>query len=152
MSLLLTMNRFHTLFWFFYCWLWTSKYRLGIYLLIPISFFGSTFSLRYSLRYYADKDLLSFRMSSQILYTQDGSLSTGLRKVREKVFLFKNFRKFICFKGKFQPHVLSKTVINVVKEIRCSLSKLNLGSLEKISFRKGGSNIYFGSMRDRRYL
>ena len=28
-SLLLTLNRFHALFWCFYCWLWTSKFRLG---------------------------------------------------------------------------------------------------------------------------
>ena len=28
LSLLLTLNRFHTLFWCFYCWLWTSKFRL----------------------------------------------------------------------------------------------------------------------------
>ena len=28
-SFLLTLNRFHTLFWCFDCWLWTSKYRLG---------------------------------------------------------------------------------------------------------------------------
>ena len=27
--LLLTLNSFHTLFWSFNCWLWTSKYRLG---------------------------------------------------------------------------------------------------------------------------
>ena len=25
----ISLNRFHTLFWFFYCWLWTSRYRLG---------------------------------------------------------------------------------------------------------------------------
>ena len=29
MSLLLTLNRFHTLLCCFYCWLWTSKCRLG---------------------------------------------------------------------------------------------------------------------------
>ena len=29
MSLLLTLNRFHTSFWYFHCWLWTSKYRVG---------------------------------------------------------------------------------------------------------------------------
>ena len=28
-SLLLTLNRFHTLFWCFYCWLKTSNCRLG---------------------------------------------------------------------------------------------------------------------------
>ena len=28
-SLLLTLNRFHTLFWFFHCWLWLNKCRLG---------------------------------------------------------------------------------------------------------------------------
>ena len=28
-SLLLTLNRFHVLFWYFHCWLWTSKCRLG---------------------------------------------------------------------------------------------------------------------------
>ena len=28
--LLLTLNRFHILFWCFYCWLWTSKYRLRL--------------------------------------------------------------------------------------------------------------------------
>ena len=28
-SLYLTLNRFHTLFWCFYCWLWTSKCRLS---------------------------------------------------------------------------------------------------------------------------
>ena len=27
-SLLITFNRFYTLSWYFYCWLWTSKYRL----------------------------------------------------------------------------------------------------------------------------
>ena len=27
--LLSTLNRFHVLFWCFYCWLWTSKCRLG---------------------------------------------------------------------------------------------------------------------------
>ena len=27
-SLLLTLNRFHTLFWCVYCWLWTSKCQL----------------------------------------------------------------------------------------------------------------------------
>ena len=26
---LLTLNRFHTLFWCFHCWLWTSTQRLG---------------------------------------------------------------------------------------------------------------------------
>ena len=33
---LLTLNRFHTLFWWFYCWSWTSKCRLNptTYLLI----------------------------------------------------------------------------------------------------------------------
>ena len=31
-SLLLTLNRFHT-FWCFLCWLWTSKCRLGLVLL-----------------------------------------------------------------------------------------------------------------------
>ena len=29
---LLTLNRFVMLFWCFYCWLWTSKYRLGYYI------------------------------------------------------------------------------------------------------------------------
>ena len=28
MSILLTLNRFHTLFWCFHCWLWISKYGL----------------------------------------------------------------------------------------------------------------------------
>ena len=28
-SLLLALKRFHTLFWCFYCWLWTSKWRLN---------------------------------------------------------------------------------------------------------------------------
>ena len=28
--LALTLNRFHTLFWCFHCWLWTNKCRLGI--------------------------------------------------------------------------------------------------------------------------
>ena len=28
--LLLTLNRFHALFWCFHCWHWTSKCRLGI--------------------------------------------------------------------------------------------------------------------------
>ena len=27
-SLLLILNRFHTLFWYFHCWLWTNKCRL----------------------------------------------------------------------------------------------------------------------------
>ena len=27
-SLLLTLNKFHTLLWCFYCWLWASKYQL----------------------------------------------------------------------------------------------------------------------------
>ena len=31
-SLLLTLNRFHTLFWCFHCWLQTSKYQLGLLL------------------------------------------------------------------------------------------------------------------------
>ena len=29
-SLLLTLNRFHTLLWCLHCWVWVSKYRLGI--------------------------------------------------------------------------------------------------------------------------
>ena len=29
-SLLLTLNRFHTLLWYFYCWLWASKCQLGV--------------------------------------------------------------------------------------------------------------------------
>ena len=29
MSLLLALNRFHTLFWCFSCWLWTSECKLG---------------------------------------------------------------------------------------------------------------------------
>ena len=29
-SLLRTLNRFYTLVWHFYCWLWTSKYWLGV--------------------------------------------------------------------------------------------------------------------------
>ena len=29
-SLLLTLNRFHTLHWCLYCWLWTSTCRLGM--------------------------------------------------------------------------------------------------------------------------
>ena len=28
-SLLLTLNRLHTMFWYFHCWFWTSKWRLG---------------------------------------------------------------------------------------------------------------------------
>ena len=28
-SLMLTLNRFHILIWFFHCWLWASKYLLG---------------------------------------------------------------------------------------------------------------------------
>ena len=28
-SLLLTLSRFHTLFWCFHCWLWTNKCQLG---------------------------------------------------------------------------------------------------------------------------
>ena len=28
-SFMLTLNRFHTLFWCFHCWLWTNKCRLG---------------------------------------------------------------------------------------------------------------------------
>ena len=32
MLLLLTLNRFHTLFSCFHCWLWTSKYWLSLYL------------------------------------------------------------------------------------------------------------------------
>ena len=31
-SLLSALSRFHTLFWCFHCWLWTSKYRLGQFL------------------------------------------------------------------------------------------------------------------------
>ena len=31
MSLLLTLNRFQTLFWCFYCWLWASKCELIVY-------------------------------------------------------------------------------------------------------------------------
>ena len=31
MSLLLTLNRFHQLFWCLHCWLWTSKCQLGKY-------------------------------------------------------------------------------------------------------------------------
>ena len=31
MTLLLTLNRFHPLFWCFHCWLWTSKCRLGYF-------------------------------------------------------------------------------------------------------------------------
>ena len=30
MSLLLTLNKFHKLFWCFHCWLWSSKCQLGI--------------------------------------------------------------------------------------------------------------------------
>ena len=29
-SLLLPLNRFHTLFWYFRCWLWLSKYQLSL--------------------------------------------------------------------------------------------------------------------------
>ena len=29
-SLLLTLNKFHTLFWCFHGWFWTGKYQLGI--------------------------------------------------------------------------------------------------------------------------
>ena len=29
-DLLLTLNRFHTLFWCFHCWIWTCKCQLGI--------------------------------------------------------------------------------------------------------------------------
>ena len=29
--LLLTSNIFHTLLWCFLCWIWTSKYRVGMY-------------------------------------------------------------------------------------------------------------------------
>ena len=29
-SLLLTLNRFHILFWHYHCWLWTSKCQLGV--------------------------------------------------------------------------------------------------------------------------
>ena len=36
-SLLLTLNRFHTLFWFFYCLLWTSKCRLGFFFRAPVN-------------------------------------------------------------------------------------------------------------------
>ena len=32
-SLLLTLNILHLRFWYFHCWLWTIKCRLGIYLL-----------------------------------------------------------------------------------------------------------------------
>ena len=31
MSLLLTLNRFHTLFWCFHSWLWTNQCQLGCY-------------------------------------------------------------------------------------------------------------------------
>ena len=31
-SLLLTLNRFHTFFWCFHCWLWTSKWRPSLIL------------------------------------------------------------------------------------------------------------------------
>ena len=31
-SLLLILNRFHILFWYVYCWLWTSKWQLDNYL------------------------------------------------------------------------------------------------------------------------
>ena len=42
-SLLLTLNIFRTLFWYFYCWLWTSKCRLGgsSWLFIPLWYFTS---------------------------------------------------------------------------------------------------------------
>ena len=30
LTLLLTLNRFHTFFWCFCCWFWTSKCRLGL--------------------------------------------------------------------------------------------------------------------------
>ena len=33
-SLLSILNRFHTLFWYFHCWLWTSKYRLRYLLFV----------------------------------------------------------------------------------------------------------------------
>ena len=34
-SLLLILNKFHTLFWCLHCWLWTSKYRLVKLLALP---------------------------------------------------------------------------------------------------------------------
>ena len=33
-SLLLTLNRFHTFFWCFYCWTWTSNCLLSMYLIV----------------------------------------------------------------------------------------------------------------------
>ena len=44
MSLFLTLNRFHTLFWCFHCWLWSSKWRLGS--LQHISFIQNYLALR----------------------------------------------------------------------------------------------------------
>ena len=31
-SLMLTLNRFHTLFWCFHCWIWSSKFHLGSFI------------------------------------------------------------------------------------------------------------------------
>ena len=36
MSLLLTLNEYHTMFWCFYCWQWTRMCRLGCYTFIMI--------------------------------------------------------------------------------------------------------------------
>ena len=37
-SLLLTLNRFHTLFWCSYCWLWTSKWQLESLILLTCEY------------------------------------------------------------------------------------------------------------------
>ena len=42
-SLLLTLNRFHTLFWCFQCWIWKSKCRL-----VTQFDFGISFKFQYS--------------------------------------------------------------------------------------------------------
>ena len=54
-SLLLTLNKFHTLFWCFHCWLWISKCWLGSTL--PINMSSRTDSSLKSINFSRDEDL-----------------------------------------------------------------------------------------------
>ena len=76
MSLLLTLSRFHTLFWCLLCGLWTSKYRLG-----------STFHMHYTFNIWSLTS--TFKFVSFIRYSKHWKRKRTLRlrkKCLEKPF------------------------------------------------------------------
>ena len=115
MSLLLTLNKFHIVFWCFHCWLWTSKFWMGcfpkqiifpqrFYVVIVIIIWMSDLStwLVYEIKY--------SRMD-QVQFVED-----NLQKIWSDIVYLSRPYHFKFIKGYF-PQVLLSPSLNTLSHI-----------------------------------